>query len=79
MVRKRCCHCLGKKKRALREIVCDLFGRKVSTVIDDFLTHRHADITSAERDLEAATYRHVVYNVQLLKVIHSMSPFPRFI
>lgn len=79
MVRKRCCHCLGKKKRALREIVCDLFGRKVSTVIDDFLTHRHADITSAEWDLEAATYRHVVYNVQLLKVIHSMSPFPCFI
>ena len=45
----------------------DLFGRKVSTVIDDFLTHRHADIANAEWVFEAAAYRRVVYNVQHLE------------
>lgn len=63
------------ERRPHGENVCDLFGRKVSTVINDFLTHEHADIfnhshTRSEMHMhtcfEEATYRHVVYKVHLI-------------
>lgn len=56
-----CFALLGKK--TLRENVCDLFGRKVSTVINDFLTHRNADIlhcSHTQSEMHMHTYTQVL-------------------